>query len=80
MMTSFPKLVKSILTQLCPHDYPVLNSRLFFEIWLTFVLDKGLTSMRDLFYRLNHSGIPVNISTFSKACKNRKDRHFCGVL
>jgi putative transposase len=52
---------------------------IFFEIWLTFVLDKGLTSMRDLFYRLNHSGIPVDISTFSKACKNRKDRHFCRI-
>jgi len=35
--------------------------------------------MRDLFYRLNHSGIPVDISTFSKACKNRKDRHFCRI-
>jgi len=48
MVASFPKLVKSILTQLCPHDYPVLNPRLFFEIWLTFVSDKGLTRMRDL--------------------------------
>lgn len=79
MIASFPKLVKSVLMQLCPHDYPVLNSRLFFEIWLTFVLDKGLTSMRDLFYRLNHSGIPVDISTFSKACKNREDQQFCRI-
>lgn len=79
MLASFSQLVKSILKQLCPHDYPVLNSRLFFEIWLTFVLDKGLTSMRDLFYRLNHAGIPVDISTFSKACKTRKDGHFCRI-
>lgn len=79
MVTSFSKLVKSILKQLCPHDYPVLNSRLFFEIWLTFVLDQGLTSMRDLFYRLNHAGISVDISTFSKACKNRQDQHFCRI-
>jgi len=79
MITSFPQLVKSILKQLCPHDYPVLNSRLFFEIWLTFVLDKGLTSMRDLFYRLNRTGISVDISTFSKACKARKDGHFCRI-
>lgn len=79
MIVSFPKLVKSILMQLCPHDYPVLNSRLFFEIWLTFVLDNGLTSMRDLFYRLNRSGISVDISTFSKACKTRQDQHFCRI-
>lgn len=79
MITSFPRIVKSILKQLCPHDYPVLNSRLFFEIWLTFVLDQSLTSMRDLFYRLNKAGIPVDISTFSKACKTRQDQHFCRI-
>jgi putative transposase len=33
------------------------------------MLDKSLTSMRDLFYHLNHSGISVDISSFSKACK-----------
>lgn len=79
MLSSFPKLVKSILKQLSPCDYPVLNSRLFFEIWLTFVLDQSLMSMRDLFYRLNHAGIPVDISTFSKACKSRQDQHFCRI-
>ena len=79
MITSFPRLVKSILKQLCPHDYPVLNSRLFFEIWLTFVLDQSLMSMRDLFYRLNKTGIKVDISTFSKACKTRNDQHFCRI-
>jgi putative transposase len=79
MIASFPRIVKSILQQLCPHDYPVLNSRLFFEIWLTFVLDQSLTSMRDVFYRLNKTGIPVDISTFSKACKTRKDQHFCRI-
>ncbi|MGE5659601.1 MAG: transposase [Actinomycetota bacterium] len=76
MVTSFPQLFKSILKQLFPHDYPVLNSRLFFEIWLTFVLDRGLTSMRDLFYRLNQAGVPVSMSTFSKACKTREDQYF----
>lgn len=79
MVTSFPGVVKSILKRLAPHDYPVLNSRLFFEIWLTFVLDGSLTSMRDLFYRLNRSGISVDISTFSKACKTRQDGHFCRI-
>ncbi|MEW5861425.1 MAG: IS4 family transposase, partial [Cyanobacteriota bacterium] len=45
MLSSFPTLVKSILKQLSSCDYPVLNSRLFFEIWLTFVLDQSLMSM-----------------------------------
>ncbi|MBF2059564.1 transposase, partial [Fischerella thermalis] len=79
MIASFPTLVKSLLKQLSPHDYPVLNSRLFFDIWLTFVLDRNLTSMRDLFYRLNRTGIEVDISTFSKACKNRQDQDFCRI-
>lgn len=79
MIASFPTLVKSLLKQLSPSDYPVLNSRLFFEIWLTFVLDQSLVSMRDLFYRLNHAGISVDISTFSKACKSRQDQHFCRI-
>ncbi len=35
--------------------------------------------MRDLFYRLNHAGIPVDISTFSKACTSRQDQHFCQI-
>ena len=56
-----------------------MNSRLFFEIWLTFILDQSLTSMRDLFYRLNHAGISVDMSTFSKACKTRKDQPFCRI-
>lgn len=77
MISSFPTIVKSLLKQLSPHDYPVLNSRLFFEIWLTFVFDKTLTSMRDLFYKLNHTGIKVDISTFSKACQTRQDQLFC---
>lgn len=79
MVASLPKIVKSILQRLSPHDYPVLNSRLFFEIWLTFVLDQSLTSMRDLFYRLNHAGIEVDISTFSKACKARQGEQFCRI-
>ncbi len=32
--------------------------------------------MRDLFYRLNHTWIKVDISTFSKACKSREDHKF----
>lgn len=36
-------------------------------------------SMRDLFYRLNHAGIAVDISTFSKACKTRQGETFCRI-
>jgi len=75
MIRSFPNIVKQILKGLPTNDYPVLHSRLFFQIWLTFILDKSLTSMRDLFYHLNHSGINVHISTFSKACKQPCEQH-----
>jgi putative transposase len=76
VVRSFPNIVKQILKHLPKNDYPVLHSCLFFQIWLTCILDKSLTSMRDLFYLLNHSGITVDISTFSKACKPRCDRYF----
>lgn len=79
MLSSFSNIVKSVLKRLSPSDYPVLNTRLFFEIWLTFVLDASLTSMRDLFYRLNHTGVEVDISTFSKACKTRQGESFCRI-
>ncbi|MDG2991727.1 IS4 family transposase, partial [Candidatus Synechococcus calcipolaris G9] len=50
-MASFSKIVKSIFKSLSRSDYPVLNSQLNFKIWLTYILDAGLTSMRALFYR-----------------------------
>jgi len=75
-MASFPSLVKSILKQLSGHDYPVLDSQLFFKIWLTYILDQGITSMRALCFRLSKSGIQVDISTFSKANKTRDDGLF----
>jgi len=79
MVRSFSQIVKPILKSLPEHDYPVLSSRRFFEIWLTFILDQGLMSMRDLFFKLNHTGISVDISTFSKACKNRDNHRFCRI-
>jgi putative transposase len=79
MLLSFSNIVKSILKELPANDYPVLNSCLFFETWLNFVLDSSLTSMRDLFYRLNHTGIKVDISTFSKACKHQTEQTFCRI-
>ncbi len=48
IVNTFPKIVKDILGSLPKNDYPVLNSRLFVEFWLAYVLDNSLTSMRDL--------------------------------
>lgn len=56
IVNSFPKIVKDILKKLPKNDYPVLNSRLFFECWLSYSLDNSLTSMRNLLQRLNNTG------------------------
>jgi len=71
IVNTFPKIVKDILRELPKNDYPVLNTRLFFECWLSYVLDQSITSMLDLFKRLNNTGIDVDISTFSKASSQR---------
>ncbi|RCJ40092.1 transposase, partial [Nostoc punctiforme NIES-2108] len=76
IINSFPKIVKDILRGLPKNDYPVLNSRLFFECWLSYAMDNSLTSMRDLFNRLNNTGFPVDISTFSKANLHRSQKPF----
>ncbi len=76
MINSFPKIVKNILGGLPKNDYPVLNSRLFVECWLAYALDNSLTSMRDLFKRLNNTGFDVDISTFSKANTHRSQEVF----
>ncbi|MDP8934157.1 MAG: IS4 family transposase, partial [Cyanobacteriota bacterium] len=76
IINSFPKIVKDILRELPKNDYPVLNSRLFFECWLSYALDNSLTSMRDLFKRLNNTGFEVDISTFSKASSQRSQKPF----
>ncbi len=71
MLLDFPQLVKTFLSALPNDDFPVLDTRLFFSCWLALVMDKSTLSMQDLFKRLNHTGISVDISTFSKACKSR---------
>ena len=76
IISSFPKIVKEILKPLPKTDYPVLNTRLFFECWLSDALDNSLTSMRDLFKRLNNTGFGVDISTFSTASYHRTQKHF----
>jgi len=79
MILSFPKLVKELLASLPRNDYPVLNTRLFVKFWLGFTLDQSLTSMRDLFKRLNNTGFPVDISTFSKANLQRSQKPFIQI-
>lgn len=71
MISNFPEIVKKYLGDLPQDDYPVLNSRLFVSTWLHFVLDQSESTMRSVFKRLNFRGIEVDISTFSKASKNR---------
>ena len=73
---SFAGMVKFLLKDLPTYDYPVLNSRLFCFIWFTAILDKGINSLRDLFYQLNHGGTRVDLSTFSKANKTRDPQIF----
>ena len=78
-INSFPKIVKDILNSLPKNDYPVLNTRLYVECWLAYALDNSLTSMRDLFKRLNNTGIAVRISTFSKANTHRSQKIFQNI-
>ena len=61
------------------NDYPVLNTRLFVECWIGFSFDKSLTSMRDLFKRLNNTGFDLDISTFSKASSHRSWQIFLQI-
>ena len=70
-LNSLPGVVKSLLTQLPNYDYPVMNTQLFVKIWLTYILDKSVTSLRDLFFQLNHSGVEGSLSSFSRACSSR---------
>ncbi len=79
IISSFPKIVKDILRELPKNDYPVLNSRLFLECWLSYALDNSLTSMRDLFKRLNNTGFDLDISTFSKASSHRTQKPFQAI-
>jgi putative transposase len=79
MLLDFPKLVKTFLLPLPDNDFPVLNTRLFISCWLALVLDKSLVSMRDLFKRLGNTGIPMDISTFSKASKTRSVETFVSL-
>ena len=71
MVSNFPAIVKHFLKDLPTDDYPVLDTFTFVSCWMSFVMDQSQSSMRDLFKRLNVRGIDMDISTFSKASKNR---------
>jgi hypothetical protein len=79
IINSFPKIVKNILEGLPKNDYPALNTRLCVECWLSYTLNQSLTSMRDLFTRLNHTRFDVDISTFSKANTHRNQEKFPNI-
>jgi putative transposase len=70
-LKSLVGIIQFLLKGLPTRNYPVLNSRLFCLIWFAAILDKGVNSLRDLFYQLNHTGTPVKLSTFSQANKTR---------
>ncbi|AFZ28409.1 transposase family protein (plasmid) [Cylindrospermum stagnale PCC 7417] len=78
--TNFPKIAKLLLKDLPKKDYPVLDTFLFVSCWLGWVMDQSLVSMRDLIFRLNTRNIPVHLSTFSKASKNREVKVFEEIL
>src|SRR6476661_6708289 len=71
LFSNFPKIVKRYLAHLPKDDYPVLDSFTFVSCWLGFSFDKSLDTMRSLFSRLNSRDISLDISTFSKASKQR---------
>jgi IS4 transposase len=71
MISNFRQIVRKYLSHLPQDDYPVLDSFKFVSIWLSFVLDQSQTSMRSVFKRLNARDSKLDISTFSKASKNR---------
>jgi putative transposase len=71
MVSNFPAIVKRFLKDLPTDDYPVLDTLTFVSCWMSFVMDQSQFSMRDLFKRLNVRGIDMDMSTFSKASKNR---------
>jgi putative transposase len=71
MLSNLPALVKKILGHLPDNDYPKLSTKRFVALWLNYVLDPGIESMRGLFQQLNWQGVEIDISTFSKASNHR---------
>lgn len=80
IVSNFPKLVKQLLKDLPRNDYPVLSTFKFVSCWIGWVMDQSLDSMRGLFMRLNSQGEKMDISTFSKASKQRDSEVFEKIL
>ncbi len=80
MEQNFPKVMKEILRTLPKKDYPVLDTFSFVSVWLEYVMDKSIVSMRDLFVRLNSQGIDLKMSNFSKASKKRDTQVFQEII
>ena len=64
-------MAKRHLGHLPQDDDPVLHTFLFASCWMSFILDRGQTSMRELFKHLKIRGVKVDASTFSKVSKHR---------
>jgi putative transposase len=73
-------LVKQLAERLPKDDYPVLNSRKHFLIWLEYVLDESVSSMRGLFARLRQSESAPDMSTFSKANSKRNTEQIKNIF
>jgi len=80
MLSNFQKVVKYLLKDLPKNDYPAISSFLFASSWLGWVMDQSLASMRDLVLRLKSRNINIELSTFSKASKNRSPEVFEKIL
>ncbi len=79
-VSNFPKIIKSLLKDLPKNDYPVLNTFMFTSCWIGWGMDKSLVSMRDLITRVNSREKKLDLSTFSKASKNRNPEVFEKIL
>ena len=79
-LENFPEVIRKILKPLPRKDYPVLDTRSFVSVWLEYVMDKSIVSMRDLFKRLNNQGIDLKMSNFSKASKHRDTQVFLEII
>lgn len=79
-LKTFPEVIRKILKPLPKKDYPALDTFSFVSVWLEYVMDKSIVSMRDLFKRLNNQGIDLKMSNFSKASKHRDTQVFLEII
>jgi hypothetical protein len=68
-LKSLVGIIQFLLKGLPTRDYPVLNSRLFCLLWFAAILDKGVNSLRDLFYQLNPTAGQITVYLSIKGYK-----------